>query len=141
MPFNTKISTASRNAACNAVVDLIDGGATAGHIEIRSGTQPADPQAAVSGTLLATIPLNDPAFGNASAGVATAATSPTAMTDSSADASGTATWFRVFDSNNVAILDGSCGPDNTYDMTLSNVAIGAGQSVTVTSWTVTMPGA
>lgn len=136
----TVISAAARNAACNAVVDLIDAGAGAGHVEIRSGTRPANPATAATGTLLATIPLNDPAFGNAATGVATAATTPTALTDASADASGTATWFRVYDSNNVAIMDGDIGATGSgADMELSATSIGAGQSVTVTSWTVTMP--
>lgn len=135
----TRISTAARNAAATAVAVLIDAGSSGGHLEIRTGAQPAGPGTAATGTLLATIPLNDPAFGSPATGVVTAGTSP-ALTDSSADNSGTAGWFRAFDSNNTAVLDGVCGATGSgAEMELSNTSIGAGQAVTVTSWTITMP--
>jgi len=134
----TTISTAARNAAANGVVDLLDGGAGAGYIEVRDGTQPANPGTAATGTLLATLPLSDPAFGDAATGVATA----NAITsDTTADNSGTATWFRAYDSNAVAVIDGSAGDVGTEDLVLDNAAIVAGGTVAVSSWTITMPGA
>lgn len=42
----TRIATSARNAAADAVVDLLDAGAGAGHIEIRTGAQPATPNTA-----------------------------------------------------------------------------------------------
>lgn len=133
----TTISTAARNAAADGVVDLLDGGAAAGYIEIRDGVQPATPNDAATGTLLATLPLSDPAFGPAATGTATA----NAITDdSSADASGTATWFRAYDSNGVAVIDGSAGTAAT-DLILDDAAIVAGGVVAINSWTITMPGA
>lgn len=134
----TRISTAARNAAADAVVDLLDGGAGAGYVEIRTGAQPATPGDAATGTLLATLTLSDPAFGAAAGGTATAA----AVTgDSSADASGTAGWFRAFTSAGTAVWDGSItGSGGGGDMELDNVNLVAGGTVNVSAWTVTMPG-
>lgn len=132
-----KISTAARNAIGDAVVDLIDAGADAGKLQIRDGTQPAGPDTAATGTLLAEITLNDPAFGDAAAGVATAVVSP-ALQDASADANGTATWFRVLDSDNNAIIDGDVGTSGA-DLNLTTTTIVAGQPVSISSWTITVP--
>ena len=132
----TRISVAARNAAADGVVDLLDGGAGAGKIEIRDGTQPANPGTAASGTLLATLTLSDPAFGAATGGVATA----NAITDdTNAAASGTATWFRAYDGSDVAVIDGSAGETGT-DLILDDAAIVAGGTVSISSWTVSMPG-
>lgn len=133
----TRISNAARSAAADAIVDLLDAGSGAGYIQIRSGSQPASVATAASGTLLATLTLSDPAFGAAANGVATAS----AITgDTSADATGTAGWFRVYDSNNTAVIDGSVtATGGGGDMTLNSVSIVAGGAVNVTAWTVTMP--
>lgn len=135
---NTTISTASRNAAADALVDLLDGGASNGYIEIRDGTQPADPDTAATGTLLATCNCSDPAFGDAASGTATA---NAISDDTDADASGTATWFRAYDSNGTAVIDGDVsGTGGGGDLELDNTSIVAGGTVSVTSWTITMPG-
>jgi hypothetical protein len=131
----TRISDAARNAAANGVVDLLDGGAAAGYIEIRTGTQPASVATAASGTLLGTLPLSDPAFGDSVGGTATAGA---ITSDTSADASGVAGWFRAYDSNAVAVIDGSAGEAGT-DLILDNASIVAGGTIAVSSWTVTMP--
>lgn len=135
----TRISVAARSAAADAVVDLLDGGAGAGTLEIRTGAQPATPATAASGTLLATLTLSDPAFGAASSGVATAS----AITDdTSADATGTAGWFRAKDSSGNAVIDGDItGTGGGGNMELDSTSIVSGGLVEVTSWTITMPGA
>lgn len=133
---NVRLANATNQAACDAVVDLIDGGAAAGTIQIRSGTQPADADDAATGTLLATLTFSDPAFGAAAVtGVATAS----AITDdSSADATGTATWARVLDSNSNTIFD--CDVNTTgATINLNTVSITAGATVSITSFTVTHP--
>jgi hypothetical protein len=137
MASNFKISTAARNAACDAIVDLIDGGAAAGVCEIRTGAPPANVGDADSGTLLATCPFGDPAFGDAAIGVATA-NSITA--DSSADATGDAGHFRAKDSDDNAIFQGTAGEAaDSPDMTFDNKSIVAGGTVSITSMTVTVP--
>ena len=133
---NVRLANTTNQAACDAVVDLIDGGAAAGTIQIRSGTQPADADDAATGTLLATLTFSDPAFGAAStAGVATAS----AITDdSSADATGTAAWARVLDSDSNTIFDCDVGTSGAT-INLNTVSITAGATVSITSFTVTHP--
>lgn len=130
----TRISTASRNAAADAIVDLLDAGAGAGKLRIYSGSQPASADDAVSGTLLAEFTLSDPAFGAASAGVATAA----AIASTTGLAAGTAGWFRAVDSTGTGRWDGSVGTSG-QDLNLNTTTVSVGVTVSVTAWTVTMP--
>ena len=57
-------NTAARNAEIEFKGSRYDGGT----LEIYTGTQPADPNSAPSGSLLATIPIPNPAFAAASSG-------------------------------------------------------------------------
>ena len=133
----TRIPTNVRNAMANAAVDLIDAGPAAGTVQIRTGAQPASAGSAATGTLLGTLTLSDPAFADAVNGTATAG----AVTgDSSADASGTAGWFRVLDSTGATVMDGAISEaGGGGDMILDKTAIVAGGTISVTSWTVTQP--
>lgn len=131
-----KLAAAARNAAADAVVDLVDAGAGAGTVKIYTGAQPATGDTAESGTLLATITLADPAFGSAASGVASA-TDPAPV---NAVATGTAGWFRLEDSTGANVFDGDCtatGGGGT--MTLSTTSLVSGSPVDITSFTVTMP--
>lgn len=132
-----RLTTATRNAIVNALTALLDAGAGAGYVEVRTGTQPASANDAASGTLLATLTLSDPAFGSAAAGTATA----NAVTDdSSADATGTAGWFRAYDSAGNAVEDGSItGTGGGGDMELNDTAIVSGGVVAISSWSITAP--
>lgn len=140
---NTKISNAAAKAACDAVVDLLDAGAGPGVLKIYNGSQPADPDTAVSGqTLLAELTLNDPAFGAAADAAPGGQATANAITDdSSANATGTATWFRAEDSDGNAIIDGdvSTTAAGTGDLQLNSTSIQSGATVEVTSWTYTHP--
>lgn len=133
--MTTRISTAARNAAVSGITTLLNSGT----VEVRTGSQPATPGTAATGTVLATLDLSATAFGAPATGTATA----NAITgDSSADASGTAGWFRAYDSSTNAVIDGSItATGGGGDMTLDNVAIVQGGTVNMTSWTITMPGA
>jgi hypothetical protein len=132
-----KIGTTARNAACNGIVDLVDGGAAAGYIEFRTGAPPTNPGDADSGTLLATCTMSDPAFGAADTGVATA---NSVSSDTSVDASGTPGHFRIKDSDGVVIGQGTVtitggGGDFTFD----SVTWIEGGTVAVSSLTITVP--
>ncbi len=131
----TRLPTASQNAAADAVAGRCDAGPSFGTMQVRTGTQPTSANDAATGTLLVTFTLEDPAFGAASSGVATADTTP----DISAIgvAAGTAGWFRALDSTGATVLDGAVGAE----MTMSTTTISIGLTVTLTDWTVTMPGA
>ena len=114
-----EITIAARNAAGTALTDLLNSGS----IEIRTGTSPGVDSAA-TGTLLGTLPLSATAFGTWSAGSATA----NAITqDASADATGTAGYFRALDSG------------SGTDMILNSVSIVAGATIDITSWVINHP--
>jgi hypothetical protein len=137
------ISVAARNAGCDAIVDLIDGGSGAGVIRVYTGTKPATPATSPTGTLLAEFTCSDPAFGAASSGVATLDITP-ALTDTGI-AAGTAGYFRICDSTEAAgtglgVVDGTVtATGGGGDLTLNSTTISVGVAVEVTSGTITMP--
>jgi hypothetical protein len=125
------------NAAANAMVDALAVLANTGYIRLYDGSQPANADTALSGqTLLAELRFGATAFGGAVAGVATA----NAITqDSSADATGTASWFRVLKSDGTSVLwDGSVGTSSA-DLVLTTTSIVAGAAVAISSMTYTHP--
>jgi len=119
------ISTAARNAMCDALVDLVDSGGT-GTIAIYTAS---------FGTLLATLTFSATAFGAASSGVATAAT---ITDDSSADATGTAAVCRVINGSAATVWEGTVGTSGE-DLNLNTVSIATADVVSISSMTVTMP--
>ncbi len=133
-----RISTASRTAAALAILAVWDANASPAYIEIRSGTQPANPNTAASGIVLATFALADPSFTEAG-GVLTMASMP--RTDVSADGTGTATWFRLYDGGASAQLDGSVTlTGGGGDMEINNTSIATGQTVSIVATsTITVP--
>lgn len=136
--MSVRISTAARNAMVSAVTALADAGSGAAHVRVYTGTQPAGPGSSATGTLLLDIPLNDPSFAAPSTGVATGDVTPEPTDDGIT--TGTAGWFRLLDSNDVAILDGSVtATGGGGDLTLSTVSITTGLTVNLTSITLTQP--
>jgi len=146
----TRIGNAAAIVMCDALVDLFDSGTAspnAGYIEIYTTAQPAGVDVAVSGqTLLGTLTMTGgagTAFGNAADDTPGAkATANTITNDTSADATGTAVWFRAYDSDGTAFVDGSItatGASPEGDMVLDDTSIVIGGTIALTSWTVTMP--
>ena len=134
-----RVYNAIAEAAGDAIVDTVDDGAGAGRVEIRTGAQPAI-NGALTGTLLATFTMSDPAFGAAAAAgsgaVATAATLP--KTDASADATGTAGYGAVLDSDgNVKWTGTVTATAGGGDFEIDNTSITAGQEVQLTAFTFT----
>lgn len=135
MALDTRIDNTAAIAACDAIVDLLDGGS----IKIYTGTAPTDVDAAATGTLLGTLTLGTPAFGNAVDAAPGATATANAITgDTSADATGTAGYFRAATSGGQDRVQGTCGTSDA-DMILNSVSITAGAAIDATSWTVTMP--
>jgi len=128
-----QLSTAVRNARLDSIESTIG---TSVILEIRTGTQPADCATASSGTLLAQMTLPSDWMAAASGG--TKAKSGT-WQDASANNTGTAGYFRIFDSGGtVCGLQGSVTiTGGGGDMTLDNTSIATGQTVTITSFTLT----
>lgn len=120
-----------RNTRMDAINTAVNAGAGAGLLRIYDGTRPATGGAAT--TLLAELTFSDPAFAGAAAGVLTAS----AITqDASANATGTASWFRVVDSVATVVMDGNCGTSGS-DLNLTTLSIVATQPVSVSSFVLT----
>jgi hypothetical protein len=118
-------TTAVKNARLDAVVAQIDAGAGAGVLQI--GTTGM-------ASILAEITLNDPS-GTSSGGVLTFSGFP--KSDTSANNSGTAAAARIRDSNGVDIITGLSVGITASDINLDSVSITSGQTVTITSATIT----
>ena len=132
MATNTHLALATWNAMLNAMTALANGGT----VVIYTGSQPATPDVALSGqTALVTMTLGTPAFGNASAGVATA----NAVGSGVAGNTGTATWVRVYASGGAAVWDGSVGTSGADMNFAASVAFVAGITYGLSSWTVSDP--
>lgn len=139
--LNRKLSNASADAAADAVARLLDNG----YLRLYDGTQAADADTAVGAqVLLAELRFNAT---SAPAAVAGLLTFNAITSDSSADASGTATWFRALKSDGTSgVMDGSVGTGglkaitaatNANPTVLTHTAHGltTGQSVTITGAT------
>jgi hypothetical protein len=128
-----QFSTSVRNARLDAVESTIS---TSPILRIRSGSAPANCAAADSGTVLATITL--PADWMAAAASGSKALSGT-WQDASADASGTAGHFRLYDSAGTTChIQGTVtNTGGGGDMELNNVSINATQAVTITAFNLT----
>lgn len=141
---NPKINAAGALAALDAVVDRVDLGTTnpQGRLRIYSGTQPADADAGIGGaTLLAELNMSNPAFGaSADQNPNARATASTITDDSSADATGTAAWFRIVDRDGNGVIDGDVTANGGGgDLQLNSINLTAGANVSVSSLTVDLP--
>lgn len=138
--MTVRVSTAAAKAAVDALTALVDGGSGPGTIQVRTGSQPATVATAATGTLLATLTCSDPAFGAATNASPAVATANAISSDTSADASGTAGWFRIYDSAGTAVLDGSCSATGGGgDMQFDNAVFVAGGVVALSALTVSHP--
>jgi hypothetical protein len=143
MATNTQIANTAAIAACNSIVDLLDGGTVAAILRGFSGAQPAGADTAASGTLLFTLTYSDPAFGNAAdAAPGATATANAIADDTSADATGTLGYCRASSADsggvNDDIIDGEAGV-SASDFNFSTLSIVAGATISMSSHTVTVP--
>jgi hypothetical protein len=117
-----------RNAMLDEITAAAGGSAL---LRIYDGSRPATGGAAT--TLLAELTCNATFAPGAASGVLTL----NAITqDSSANATGTATWFRITTSGGTFVLDGNVGTSGS-DLNLTTTSIVATQPVSVTSFTIT----
>ena len=129
MANNLKISSTAVNAQADALSDLLDNG----YLRVYDGTQPANANTAITTqVLLAELRFNATAAPAASSGVLTM---NSITQDSSANNTGTATWFRALKSDgSTVVFDGSVGTSGC-DLNLGSTSITSGASVAVTSMT------
>lgn len=135
MALNPFYSDAVVEAAANAKTAYVNGG----FLMIYSGSQPADANQAVTGTLLAKLPLSATAFAAATASGAAGSRVVTAVanaiTSASALASGTAGYHVFMKSDGVSVgWMGSVGTSGC-DLNLNSTTITSGTPVTVSSYT------
>lgn len=121
-----------RNAQLDQVEAII---LTAPILTIRTGAPPANCAAANAGTVLATIALPSDWMAAASGGTKTILGGP--WTDASADAAGTAGHFRIHNTaGTVCHMQGTVGTSGT-DMIVDNAVFAAGQSFSISTFTLT----
>ena len=132
MALNLKMADKSVEAEAAALIPLFANG----YFRIYDGSQPATANTAVSTqVLLAELRFGSPAFTQTQYWELTATT---ITADSSANASGTATWFRCLQSDGTTpLMDGSVGTA-TSNLILNSVAISSGAQVSVTSFVHTV---
>ncbi len=124
------------NQSVNTEADALAAQFNSGYLRVYDGTQPVTADTAIgTQVLLAELRFNATAFGAAAAGVITA----NAITaDTSANATGTAAWFRALKSDGTTpLMDGSVGTA-AADLILNSVAIQSGAEVSVTSFVHTV---
>jgi hypothetical protein len=132
-----QFSTSVRNAILDQIETTTGASAV---LKIRSGAAPASCATADSGTVLATCNLPSDWMAAASSG---SKAKLGTWEDTSADATGTAAHFRLY------ATDGTtCHMQGTVtatggggDMEVDNTSFAAGQQFTVTTFTLTAPGA
>lgn len=129
------------NAMCNAIAALCNSGT----LKIYTGTQAVDANTALGAqTLLATLTFGSTAFNSAAAtGSApsrkSTATANSITGDTSADATGTATWFRVLKSDGTTVVYDGAVATSGAELNLATTSLTTGVDVEITSLTISVP--
>ena len=138
-----KISTASADAALNAVGALLNNGT----LIIYSGTEPTTATTALAGnTILAQLTFGATAFGAPATddqdATARKITAAAITADASADNSGTATFFRAYKSTGTTTSDvvyqGTAGTSG-QQLNLNDTALIQGGNVSISSLKIVLP--
>jgi hypothetical protein len=132
MAHNCFMSETSVDAMADRLAQL----ANNGFLRIYDGAQPASSDDAITDQKqLCELLLGNPAFGAASGGTITA---HPITADPDADDTGTASWFRIYESDGTtALWDGSVGESNC-DININSVAIQQHANVSLTAFSHTL---
>ncbi len=124
------------NAVRTLMANAIDQEFDTGYLRIYDGAQPAGPSTAIGAqVLLAELRFAATAVASESNGVLTFAA---ITSDASANATGTAAWFRCLKSDGTtAICDGTVGTA-TSNLILNTVSIVSAAAVSVSAFTLTI---
>lgn len=127
-----ELSDALRNVRLDAIDTDIG---TAGQLIIYAGTIPTT-TGGTAGTVILTLTLNNPAFGAASGGVM--ALNVSGLSGAAVNASTeTASYFRITDGTDVLLQGTISASGGGGDMIIDNTSVANGQTVTVTSFSLT----
>lgn len=142
----TRLSSGASGAMLDALRTLVENGT----LRIFSGTQPADPNSAITDTVLATITTMNFSAVTVSGNNIVISISAT-ESDSGADATGTAGWYCLSDSSDAlgassTLITGEPRVTGTVtatggggDLQLVSTSITATQPVNITAFTITLP--
>lgn len=125
------------NPSAEAALNGFAGTLNSGTIQIYSGSQPSV-NGALTGTLLATLTFSATAFASATASGGTASITANTITSGTAGNTGTAGYFALVSSGSVVEATGTCGTSGA-DMNLNTTAIVTGNTVSITSFVVSLP--
>lgn len=134
--MSLQLSTPVRNARLDQIESTIG---TTPVLEIRSGAVPANCATADSGSVLASLTLPSDWMAAASSG---AKAKSGTWQDASADATGTAAHFRIYDTASPRVCHiqgtvGESGDSPTPDMEVDNKSFNSGQQFTISTFTLT----
>ncbi len=126
------LANAARDAAVDAIVDLIDVGTTnaQGALQFRDAAQ-----------LIASLDLNNPAFNASSSGSSALDTTGTIQGTVTPAGASTIDRFRLVDRDVTTIFDGAAGSVavSGADINLSSVVVNQNDVIEITGLTVTIP--
>jgi hypothetical protein len=118
------LETATRNAACDAIVDLVDVSGPGSLVFEASNDSD-----------VATLVLSNPGFGDAATGVATA----NSITSDTSANTGTIDHVSLYDGASTKIMECTIATDASADFQISSLSVSNGDTVSCSSLTVTVP--
>lgn len=136
-----RFSAAIAALACSAYTGAVDAAATPGKLIIYDGARPANGDEAVTTQVaLVEFEMGDPAFAAPVDVTAGAQATANAIAAVPAANSGTASWFRIYDGDDLPLWDGAV-TDTTGngDLKVSSTTVVQGIEVSVVSLTFTQP--
>lgn len=137
--FRLTLSVVQGMLNSTGLAEALDGG-TAAVFRILTGSVPTNADDTETGTLLATLTCSATAFsGYSDLAPGGRATFNTITSDSSADNTGTATYFRLLTQTaGTIIAQGTVGTVSS-DLILNTTSITSGSTVSITSATIDLP--
>ena len=124
------VTIEGRNAGLDGLGVYIDGGVVDSYIRFYDGALPANVAIALAGNnLIVESTMSATAFATAASGAMSANAIPQVVIA----ASGTITFFRIFNGHDVEVVQGSAGDVGTEDCVIDESTVVAGGNFSVTS--------
>jgi hypothetical protein len=128
---------------CSLVADAVDAAASYGKVIIYTGSEPATADAAAATEVATCIAAADPSFGAAEWVVGTGCWESANLDDfvcaAATGNAGAVTHFRLTDSDDVVVLQGTCSATAGDDLVLTGAVIVHDAEVIVTELVIAVP--